>query len=78
MIRGTITFKCTNCKKTFRGLNVEYLATVFSMPVSCKHCNSIRTLPLSSYYSILPMLGIGKRYGAYEEIWKNIESRSKK
>ena len=75
MIRGTITFKCTNCKKTFRGLNVEYNATVFSVPQRCKHCNSIRTLPLFSYSRILSIFGFTKRNIFYEKIWEEMESR---
>lgn len=78
MIRGIITFRCTKCKSTFRGLDVEYLATSYSMPLECKNCNSKRTLPLFNYYSIFSILGIGKRYGGYEKIWEDIESRNKK
>lgn len=31
MLRGTIMFKCDNCKKEFKGLDIEYSCTCFQI-----------------------------------------------
>lgn len=45
MLRGFIKFHCTECGNNFIGPDIEYAATVFSMPLRCPKCQSIRTLP---------------------------------
>lgn len=84
MLRGMTTFKCTEFKRTFRAPDFEYMATVYSMPQRCKHCDSIRTLPLSSYSGvfsifgfggILKIFGFGKPDRFYEELWEKMESK---
>ena len=62
MIRGTTLFICTKCKKIFWAPDVEYGATVYSMPMPCKRCGSIRTMPL-----LMP------HYWFYKGIWKSME-----
>ena len=47
MIRGHITFTCDNCNNTFRALDIEYGATVMSVPIPCPKCNSRHTYPSS-------------------------------
>ena len=61
MIRGKIHFRCTECRKIFIGLDVEWQATVYSMPVQCPNCGSKHTLPLLA----------SKR--DYEDIWKTMD-----
>jgi len=65
MLRGKTTFRCTQCQNIFRDLDIEYCATVFSAPVKCPQCGSIRTLPLLASERM------------YEDIWKSMEERDK-
>ncbi len=63
MVRGTTLFICTKCKKLFLAPDIEYGAMVYSRPMPCKRCGSIRTFPVvqPAYY---PM---------YKSIWKTME-----
>ena len=63
MIRGTINFKCTECKHRFKGADIEYACTVYSTPLRCPQCGSIRTMPSGVIF--------GK--SAYEKILKEME-----
>jgi len=53
MVRGQRLFKCDDCKKVFWGLDIEYMCTAFSYPVSCPRCGKSHTWPL---------LGLGGKY----------------
>lgn len=35
MLRGFIKFHCTECGNNFIGPDIEYAATIFSMPLRC-------------------------------------------
>ena len=61
MIRGNTIFRCTDCRKVFIGMDIEWSATVFSTPILCPRCGSKHTLPLLA----------SKR--AYEDIYKTID-----
>ena len=63
MLRGTITFKCTECENTFRGLDCEWQATIFTAPCKCPQCGSYRTMPLVAFFQ-KPL---------YRKIWESIE-----
>lgn len=39
-------FRCSKCGKFFMAPDVEYYATIYSVPQPCKRCGSIRTLPV--------------------------------
>ena len=65
MIRGKITFRCTDCHKVFIGLDIEWQVTVHTMLVSCPNCGSKHTLPLLA----------SKRM--YESIWKTMDENNK-
>ena len=60
MIRGKIPFRCTDCHKVFIGMDIEWQATSFSMPVTCPKCGSKHTLPLWASKS------------EYEKIWETM------
>lgn len=62
MVRGTTLFICTECKKIFLAPDVEYGAMVYSVPMPCKRCGSIRTMPLLMPY-----------YWFYKDVWKSME-----
>lgn len=66
MVRGKTIFICTKCKKIFWAPDVEYGATVYSMPMPCKRCGSIRTLPLLQLTAYL----------FYKGVWKNMEQQN--
>ena len=46
MYRGTTTFKCTQCGEKFKTPDIEYMATIYSLPQSCPKCGNIRTQPM--------------------------------
>lgn len=66
MVRGTTLFICTKCKKIFLAPDVELGATIFSVPMPCKRCGSIRIMPL-----LMP------HYWVYKGIWETIERNKK-
>ena len=66
MVRGKTIFICTKCKKVFLAPDIEYGATVYSMPMPCKRCGSIRTLPLLQLTAYL----------FYKGVWKNMEQQN--
>ncbi len=66
MIRGITKFKCHSCGHVFKGMDMEYAATAFSVPLKCPECGSIRTCPRYTFFS-LPV---------YKEIWKSMETDS--
>lgn len=65
MVRGQRLFICDDCKKVFWGLDIEYICTVWSVPVPCPRCGKSHTWPLFEM-----ALG-GKR--VYKSIWKYLE-----
>ena len=68
MYRGTTRFKCTECGEVFTAPDIEYNATVYSVPQPCPHCKSIRTMP----HSVLPFGNIFSK-SVYESIWEKME-----
>ncbi len=80
MIKGYTTFLCTNCRNKFKGPDIEFGATVYSSPLRCECCGSIRTLPLKNVplFLFFSFFGIGKEYRVYENIWKGMEENERK
>jgi|GEM_PF-713059 len=71
MLRGYTTFKCNDCNKTFRGIDLEYKATVYSVPMSCPHCNSRHTYTPS--WHILGFYPLGNNREIYKRIWQKMD-----
>lgn len=69
MLRGFIKFHCTECGNNFIGPDIEYAATVFSMPLRCPKCQSIRTLPKG--YLTQP-----NNLKFYKSIWDRWENKN--
>ena len=67
MFRGITLFKCTQCGKRFIGLDIELAATVYSMPLKCPKCGSIRTRPSRLFG--------GGSSSIYEKIWEDMEKK---
>ena len=68
MVRGTTLFICTKCKKIFLAPDAEYSAMIFSVPMPCRRCGSIRTLPVSQLLYI----------SVYKRIWAAMEKDKEK
>lgn len=66
MIWGTTKFRCSKCNKIFIAPNAEYCASVFSTPVPCPRCGSIRTMPLYAYLNPFNI-------SVYKKIWETME-----
>lgn len=66
MLRGITTFKCTQCGRTFKAPDFEYMAMVYSTPQKCPKCGSIRTRPVGLFGKLLE--------GVYRSIWERMES----
>lgn len=67
MYRGTTLFICTECGHKFKAVDIEYLATSFSVPQKCPYCESIRTRPVSMFGKLMNK--------SYEAIWKQMENK---
>ncbi len=61
-----IKFKCNDCKHVFTAADMELMATTFTVPQTCPHCNSTHTYPAR--------LGLLGPY-IYRPIWKNSEKQ---
>lgn len=64
MLRGTTIFKCDNCKKKFKGLDIEYNCISLSNPQRCPYCGSFHTIPSGSEIFFR---------STYETIWKRMD-----
>lgn len=67
MYRGFALFKCTQCGEKFKAPDIEYAATVYSMPQPCPKCGSIRTRPISLFGKVTEEV--------YRGIWERMEKR---
>lgn len=65
MLRGITLFRCTQCGKLFLAPDIEFGATVLTVPQPCKRCGSIRTLPLWGVLS----------KSIYKKIWEDMEKK---
>lgn len=63
MVRGHRLFVCDDCKKVFRGLDIEYNCTVWSYPIPCPRCGKSHTWPLFDF---------GGKF-IYKSIWRCLE-----
>lgn len=63
MLRGTITFKCTECENIFQGPDIEWCATAFTTPRKCPQCGSFHTMPQGAFL----------QKSIYRKIWESIE-----
>lgn len=90
MVRGETTFICTNCKNEFIGMDVEYRCMVFSWPMPCPHCGSIRTLPVHAFRNFITLRDVPVRelienandqdypISIYKDIWDGMEREKRR
>lgn len=45
MLKGNITFVCTDCGQEFDEMGIQWKNTNLITPVKCTKCGSIRTFP---------------------------------
>lgn len=64
MFRGMTTFVCDNCGHRFKGMDIEWNATILTQPQKCPECGSWHTRPSS-------LFGFNK--SVYKEIWKQMD-----
>ena len=76
MIRGYMNFRCDNCNNTFRALDIEYGATVMSVPMPCPNCNSRHTCPPN--WRILGFYPLGNNRELYKRIWERMDKEGSK
>jgi DNA-directed RNA polymerase subunit RPC12/RpoP len=69
MLRGTRLFVCDNCGHKFKGMDIEWNATVMSQPQRCPECGSYHTYPKSIF-------GFNKFF--YRDIWKFMDELHQK
>ena len=64
MVRGVITFYCSECENRFEGIDAEWHCTVFTAPLKCPRCGSWHTRPWTG--SFVPAEFGNERY---KPIW---------
>lgn len=47
MVRGIIKFVCNDCGNKFKAPDIEWNATVYSVPQPCPKCGGMHTKPAS-------------------------------
>lgn len=66
MVRGITRFKCNGCGNKFKGLDIEWNATVYTAPVRCPKCGNMHTYPVG-LFNISNLIGPSP---IYKMIWK--------
>ncbi len=72
MIRGITYFVCDECRKKFKAPDIEYNATVFSVPQPCPKCGSRHTIPIG-FDTLLGKLN--PKRSIYKKIWEQMDSK---
>ena len=73
MLRGFTKFHCTACGHDFTGPDYELACTIYTAPIPCPRCGSIRTLPKSNLGFLFGFLK--KRF--YKSIWDRREKTAR-
>ena len=68
MLKGITTFKCDVCGHIFRAMDIEWQATVYSVPAPCPQCGSRHTMP-KSLFSFFTK-------GVYRKIWEELDKNN--
>lgn len=68
MLRGKTTFTCDECGNKFEGPDIEWAATVYTVPQPCPKCGSRHTYPKS-------LFGLNKTM--YKKIWESMDNAQK-
>lgn len=67
MLRGTTKFTCDDCGHRFVGLDMEWMASVYTMPQKYPKCGSMHTYPRRWF---------GLNRMDYVQIWEYIDRSS--
>ena len=68
MYRGTIKFVCNDCGNKFKAPDIEWLATIYSVPQPCPKCGGMHTRPDRCFKS---------DYFIYKCLWKEIDKNKR-
>ncbi len=72
MVRGTTLFICDECSKKFMAPDIEYMASVYSVPQPCPQCGSRHTMP----ESVGSLLGkMNPQRTMYKKIWEKMDKQ---
>ncbi len=55
MVRGIIKFVCNDCGNKFKAPDIEWNATVYSVPQPCPKCGGMHTKP-ARFFNFLSLL----------------------
>ena len=72
MYRGIIKFVCNDCGNKFKAPDIEWLATIYSVPQPCPKCGGMHTRP----DRCLNILGLSD-YFIYKRLWKEIDKNKR-
>ena len=67
MYRGIIKFVCNDCGNKFKAPDIEWLATIYSVPQPCPNTRPDRSL------NFLGLLD----YFTYKRLWKEIDKNKR-
>ena len=73
MYRGIIKFVCNDCGKKFKAPDIEWNATVYSVPQPCPKCGGMDTKP-ARFFNFLSLL----ENFTCKRLWKEIDKNKKK
>ena len=72
MVRVIIKFVCNDCGNKFKAPDIEWLATIYSVPQPCPKCGGMHTRP----DRCLNILGLSD-YFIYKRLWKEIDKNKR-
>ena len=72
MYRGIIKFVCNDCGNKFKAPDIEWGATIYSVPQPCPKCGGMHTRPDRSL-NFLVLLD----YFTYKRLWKEIDKNKR-
>ena len=73
MYRGIIKFVCNDCGNKFNATDIEWNATVYSVPQTCPKCGGMHKKP-ARFFNFLSLL----ENFTYKRLWKEIDKNKKK
>lgn len=72
MYRGIIKFVCNDCGNKFKAPDIEWEATIYSIPQPCPKCGGMHTRPVR-FFNFLSLLD----YFTYKRLWKEIDKNKR-
>lgn len=73
MYRGIIKFVCNDCGNKFKAPDIEWGATIYSVPQPCPKCGGMHTKP-AWFFNFLSL----PENFTYKRLWKEIDKNKRK